>query len=113
MRFALLAIAVACGSPEPKPIANVSFPPPNDRLLPVAVRGTVLDYSGHPVKGAIVRVTSGNTSIQLETDARGEFTLRAPKGAYVSAGKDDMLGSAQLGSPTDQTIVIKMTQMPL
>lgn len=114
MRIAIALFVIACSAPRPaETIANERMPTPQEQLLPVAVHGTVVDYGNRVVAGATVSVSSEDASIRLETDKNGKFELRAPKRARLSAHKHDMLGSATLGDAADQTIVIKMAQMPM
>ena len=77
----------------------------------VLVHGTVLDYAGRLVEKA--RVSTIGLRQPIETDKQGRFTLRAPARAFISAHKHDMLGHVVLGDAAEQTVTIKMAQMPM
>lgn len=84
--------------------------PPAVRAI-VIVHGTVLDYAGRPVEKA--RVSFNGLQKPIETDAKGQFTTQAPQRAFVSASKHDMLGHVVLGDAAQQTVTIRMAQMPM
>lgn len=77
----------------------------------VIVHGTVLDYSGRVVEKA--RVSFAGQAKSVETDRQGRFTARVPARAFVSASKHDMLGHVVLGDAAEQTVTIRMAQMPM
>ena len=47
---------------------------------------------------------------ETKTDAKGEFTADAPKGAHVTAMKGDLMGDAVIES---KEVVVTMREMPM
>ncbi|PYE50435.1 carboxypeptidase-like regulatory domain-containing protein [Deinococcus yavapaiensis] len=52
---------------------------PTLKAEPMTVKGTVVDASGNPIKGAIVRIEPGVTGgmVTVKTDAQGQYTTPA------------------------------------
>jgi hypothetical protein len=79
----------------------------------VTVHGAVHDYSDSPVADAAVRGEIGERSVSVTTGSDGHFDIIVGAGTRLSATKGDMLGSVTVGADLDQTLVIKMAQMPM
>lgn len=74
------------------------------------IRGVVRDYNKHVVAGAHVSASFDGQYVETRTDARGAFSVEAPRGAFVSATAGDMLGHVTVDG---DTIEIVMTQLPM
>lgn len=78
------------------------------------VQGTVVDANNQPVEGALVTITSKDSSrkFQLKTDKKGEFfQIGVPSGAYtVTVEKDKLKASrdtqAKQGAPARVNLVL-------
>jgi hypothetical protein len=78
----------------------------------VKLHGSVHDYREQPVADAVVTGMVDGQSRSVRTDGTGHFELNVDPGTYITASKADMYGSVTVGPERDQTVVIKMAQMP-
>jgi hypothetical protein len=98
---AVVFLALLVASPQPAPPKMVT------------VHGAVLDYAGRPVAAAAVRGSLGERSVSVETRSDGHFDIIVGARTHVTASQGDMSGSVKVGAELDQTVVIKMAQMPM
>ena len=71
----------------------------------------VVRNGGKPVVDARVSLyLEGKSFGETKTDAKGEFTADAPKGAHVTAMKGDLMGDAVIES---KEVVVTMREMPM
>ena len=60
---------------------------------------------------ALARFSLGEKNFgETRTDARGEFTVQAPRGSFVTVSKDDL--SKRVEVTTDELVIV-VDQMPL
>lgn len=79
----------------------------------VTVHGTVHDYAGRPVANASVRGTAGERAVSVQTNKDGRFDIVVGAGTPLSASEGDLYGSITLGTQREQTLVIRLAQMPM
>jgi hypothetical protein len=76
----------------------------------IHVHGVVREGS-KPVKDAHVSIyLEGQSFGETKTDAKGEFTAEAPKGAHVTAMKGDLMGTSTIEG---KEVVVVMKEMPI
>lgn len=56
-------------------VVSASVPKPSELVRPAVLVGTVSDVSGQPVTGATVTLSQGDTEVQTESDAAGNYRL--------------------------------------
>src|SRR4051794_18104447 len=92
---AVLVSAAAVLAPPVAPRGTPSIMAETKRS--VLVRGNVLDYGRRPAADALVSGAGGTGSVSVHTDDQGKFLIRVSAGTYLSAMKNDMLGSVIVG----------------
>lgn len=56
-------------------VVSASVPKPSELVRPAVIVGTVSDVSGQPVTGAMITLSRGDTKVQTESDAAGNYRL--------------------------------------